>query len=99
MSAGHTPAPWKHLQIFKSGELLNDFVLTSDGTIVADVADPKDAPVITAAPDLLAVAQDMLPSNLCLTNSNIPDSTVVPLDVTLGELRKIAAVVAKATGA
>lgn len=56
------------------------------------------SPLDAAAPELLAVAQDMLPRNLCLTNSNIPDSTVVPLEVTMGELRKIAAVVAKATG-
>lgn len=49
--------------------------------------------------ELLAVARDILPRNLCLTNPNVPDSTVVPLDVTMGELRKIAAVVAKAGAA
>jgi hypothetical protein len=48
--------------------------------------------------DLLAALGDVLPRNLCLTNRNIPDSTIVPLETTMGELRQIAASIAKAKG-
>lgn len=56
------------------------------------------AHLFAASPDLLAVAKDMLPRNLCLTNQNISDGTVVPLEATMGELRRIAAAIAKAKG-
>jgi len=49
-----------------------------------------------AAPDLLEAAKLALPSGVCLTNSNIPDSTTIPLDATMGDLRRIAAAIAKA---
>lgn len=54
--------------------------------------------LITAAPDLLSVAREMLPRNLCVTNPNVSDSTIVPLECTMGDLRKVAAAIAKATG-
>lgn len=59
----------------------------------------EDAVVAAAAaPELLAACRDMLPRNVCLTNSNVRDDVVVPLDATMGELRRIAAAIAKATG-
>jgi hypothetical protein len=52
-----------------------------------------------AAPELLDACKSAMPKGICLTNKNIPDSTVIPVDFTVGELRKIAAAIAKATWA
>lgn len=50
--------------------------------------------------ELLSALERLVPTNVCLTNRNIPDSTVVPLemDVTMGELRALAALIASARG-
>jgi hypothetical protein len=42
---------------------------------------------------MLEAAQKVIPPNLCLTNTNISDDEVVPLDITIGELRKVAAAI------
>lgn len=54
--------------------------------------------LIAAAPDLLAALKRLMPTNVCTGNTNVPDSTVLPMDVTMGELRQAAAAIAKATG-
>lgn len=107
----HTPGPWaydgdRHAIVSTTAfnEPFDDDVEPSPISVIStygacggeDVA--ADIALLSSAADLLAVAREMLPRNLCLTNANIPDSTVVPLDVTMGELRKIAAAIAKATG-
>lgn len=38
---------------------------------------------------------NFLPRNLCLTNANVSDDTVVPLECTMGELRQITDLLAK----
>lgn len=58
---------------------------------------PRRARLIAAAPELLSAAKLALPSGVCLTNPNVPDDTVIPVDFTMGELRQIAAAIAKAT--
>ena len=108
----HTPGPWKPLKGAEKGDDMRCAVTATRGQydyLVATIENgaPGDfcdteyanACLVAASPDLLAVAKNMLPSNLCLTNTNVPDSTVVPMEVTMGELREIAAVIAKATGA
>lgn len=47
--------------------------------------------------DLLAACQSVIPHNLCTDNPNVSDDQVIPLDFTMGELRRIAAAIAKAT--
>ena len=44
--------------------------------------------------ELREAAQAMLPKDLCLTNENWADGTIVPIDVTLGELRRLSAALA-----
>lgn len=66
--------------------------------LVAVCETPEDAALAAAAPELLAACLEAIPANLCLDNPNIPDDQVIPLDFTMGELRRIAAAVAKATG-
>jgi len=51
-----------------------------------------------AAPELLAICQKLMPTRVCITNPNVPDSFVVPIDVTMGELRQLSAALAKALG-
>lgn len=48
--------------------------------------------------DLLAACELAIPEGFCLDNPNVPDSVIVPLDFTMGELRQIAAAIAKAKG-
>jgi hypothetical protein len=58
----------------------------------------RDYHLIAAAPELLAAAKECLPLNIALNNPNVPDTMVVPMDATMGELRRLAAAIAKATG-
>lgn len=93
VDALHTP----EVRILKCGcgdRACSQYRLSTQGSVGFSLA---DATLYAAAPDLLAVAREMLPPNLCLTNINIPDNTVVPIDVHMGELRRIAAAIAKAT--
>jgi hypothetical protein len=48
--------------------------------------------------ELYAKLTEILPHNVCLTNRNIPDDMAVPLECTMGDLRRISAVLAKARG-
>ena len=57
-----------------------------------------NALLISAAPELLKAAKAFVPAGVSLSNHNVPDDTVIPLDATIGELRKIAAAIAKAEG-
>jgi hypothetical protein len=53
----------------------------------------------TAAPDLLDALIDILGSlNVASRNPNIPDDTIVPVDMTMGEIRKGLAAILRATG-
>lgn len=47
---------------------------------------------------MVAALREMIPSNVCLTNKNIPDSMILPMDVPIGSLRKIAAILARIDG-
>lgn len=65
------------------------------------IGDPEGEVIlrlILSAPDLLAAARLALPSGVCLTNPNVPDDIIIPVDFTMGELRQIAAAITKATG-
>jgi hypothetical protein len=57
-----------------------------------------NARLIAAAPELYAACELAIPNEVCLTNRNIPDGLKVALDCTMGDLRKIAAALAKARG-
>lgn len=48
--------------------------------------------------ELLAACKTTIPSGICLTNKNVPDDLVVPVDFTMGEIRKMAAAIAKHGG-
>lgn len=48
--------------------------------------------------DLLAACQSAIPKNVATDNRNIPDDQLIPLDFTMGELRRIQAAIAKALG-
>jgi hypothetical protein len=46
--------------------------------------------------ELLEALKEIIPKNLNLVNIFLPDKAVIPMDFTMGEFRKIAAVIAKA---
>lgn len=53
--------------------------------------------VCECVPELVAALQLVIPVNVCVTNTNVHDSTVVHLEAPMGELRQIAAAIAKAS--
>jgi len=68
----------------------------------ADMKDEHEAEanadLIAAAPELLEALEELIPANLCATNLALPDDTVLPVDMTLGEIRRALAAIAKAKG-
>jgi hypothetical protein len=48
--------------------------------------------------ELVAALGSLIPGNVSLSNERWPDSTVVPLEVTLGELRAARAALSRARG-
>jgi hypothetical protein len=58
-----------------------------------------DAKLITAAPDLYEALADILgPLNVCTDNLNVRDDACLPIDMTMGEVRKGRAALARARG-
>lgn len=101
MSGGHTPGPWR---VRDDGDETYFTVEAGSGVPLFCTEDKlpverdrANAILAAAAPDLLAACLLMVPANVCLTNSNVRDDMVVPLECTMGELRAIRAAIAKAT--
>lgn len=110
----HTPGPWcigngghahgAEWEVRSADDA--DWYITGvpwgDDTFDPGIPRPKqayaNARLISVAPEMLAMLKGMLPKNVCITNPRWADSEVVPIDVTLGELRAVAALIAKATG-
>jgi hypothetical protein len=95
--SGFTPGPWS---VSKGSPQLvgcEGFWIASTMGIQGDEGE-ANARLIAAAPEMLAALQKLIPTNLCTTNANIGDDAFIPFDMTMGEIRNIAAVVAKATG-
>lgn len=50
----------------------------------------------TPLADLLDAAKEFIPGGIAIGNGNVPDSLTIPLDTTMGELRKLEAAIKKA---
>lgn len=103
MSAQHTPGPWAYEPTsgaiyFADGDVDPLIASTNLEQVSVEQGD-ADGRLIAAAPDLYEALSALIPNNLCLTNDAWSDETIIPLDVTLGDLRKAAAALAKAAGA
>ena len=97
-----TPGPWfiqketipgRFGITAKNGRFINwamDASIDGQGTV--------NARAMIEAPAMVALLRDMLPENVCTTNPNIRDDLIVPLDVPMGELRRIAAILARIDG-
>jgi len=104
-----TPAPWiKEVSRLDSGGLFTSIrgkdVFWDEGFVcnICAVGDDarhnRIANLITAAPEMYEAIADFMPKNIEVNNSNIPDDLVVPLNVTMGELRRLHAALSKARG-
>lgn len=67
------------------------------GSHQAEWSSGKNRNLVLAAPELLSVVIDLLPHNVSTTNKNIPDELVLSLDVTMGQLLRMASVINKVT--
>lgn len=100
----HTEGPWT-INVDGCGDT---FISGHNGEYVADLGAQGDDPVrlkadahlIAASPELLAALERLMPTNVCLTNPNVPDRTLLPLEMNImvGEMRSIAALITKAKG-
>jgi len=68
------------------------------GHLIAESIAPQNVPMIAAAPNMLAAIERFMPKGIAIGNRNVPDDLVVPMDVTMGELRAFEAAIAKAKG-
>lgn len=104
MRGEHTKGPWRVLDEHPDGVL--DRCVMAGGYYVATVHDTAshdgcwdaDAALIAAAPDMAAALQAIMPTGVDTANRNVPDSQVVPVDVTMGELRMMQAAISRALG-
>jgi hypothetical protein len=101
----HTPGPWdwdcgivppdgpeRYSDIYTEG---GDLIIARFNDLIPEGL--ANARLIAAAPELLGVAKRLFPKGIATNNRNIPDSQIIPVDVTMGELRMLAAAIAKAT--
>jgi len=58
----------------------------------------RNARLIAAAPEMVEALRAVLPAKLCTTNPNVPDDMDVHLTFSMGELRRIRAILAKIDG-
>jgi hypothetical protein len=99
-----TPGPWRgHWSKYQEGHflvqagapsnrVLADFDGDGDGP---DEQSMADARAIAKVPEMIMALRRMIPPNACLTNRNIRDSQILPMDVEVGELRAIVALLSE----
>jgi hypothetical protein len=83
------------------------FVILTEGKVPGHLTRLDDkgvfsrehATLFVNAQELLDALIGMIPKNICVGNGNVPDDTLLPMDVAMGEIRRAAAVIAKARGA
>jgi hypothetical protein len=99
MSAQHTPGPWT-LNFDGTGAFREqDQPYVFVAALGRPLAERKaNARLIAAAPELLEALEEILgPLNVCSDNPNVRDDVCLPIEMTMGELRKARAAIAKAT--
>ena len=109
----HTETPWattnaKPRKITANGILICNAALRNLGTAKQNKNGKGEAEAVANAARivhcvnthdaLVKALEGCIPSGVCLTNSNMPDDTIVPIDATMGELRAVAAALALAKG-
>lgn len=102
--AEHTKGPWRwqnedeclvgpdQIVMRQDDEGRKSFADYPDGTTQAN------ARLIAAAPDLLESLEELLPQNLGAPPDALQDHMTVPVDMTVGEIRRARAAIAKARG-
>lgn len=105
MSAKHTPGPYSaegpdmfgDYNIFHPADALAVAAVVSNMRPADEVA--ANAALFSAAPDLLEALREILgPLNVCSNNRHVRDDQCLPIDITVGELRKARNAIAKAEG-
>lgn len=112
MSAQHTPGPWVSskfgFQVLTGDSWSTVCTLKGDARWEDGRGDyapeyewqrqEANARLIAAAPDLLEALKAMMPRNMGIPPASIPDTHLLPVDMTFGELRRALAAISLATG-
>lgn len=101
MSAAHTAGQWEVVPLNQHGPYAIRMAYNAEQKFygVRQIHHEADAKLIAAAPDLLSAMLEILgPLNVCSDNHHVRDDEVLPLDMTMGELRQARAAIAKALG-
>lgn len=102
--AKHTPGPWEACDVgdYSDYDGRCRVILGDDLRIVVVLGDHDEsaanARLIAAAPDLLEALGELLPQNLGAPPDALQDHMTVPVDMTIGEIRRALAAIAKAKG-
>lgn len=105
MSGGYTKGPWSWCRGLQYHITHGQFAGTQipRSNWIADLGDGEDsfanARLISAAPDMLEALEAVLgPLAVSPDNPNVKADTLIPVDITMGELRQAWAAIAKAEG-
>jgi hypothetical protein len=102
--SGHTKGPWRVRENPQHDPEVCDLSICGDIFVLADITGPNyahqeaNARLMAAAPELLEALEGLMPTNLGKLPPTMPDSAIIPLDVTFGEMRRAVAAIAKALG-
>lgn len=90
----HTPKPWKVGKPYGASRVEIEGPGQNGGTILVAVTDPRNAPLISAAPDLLAACQSALAE---LLRYDMNEFSIKPEKNDTPEVVALRAAIAKAT--
>ncbi|MCX7585057.1 hypothetical protein [Phenylobacterium sp. 58.2.17] len=96
-----TPGPWE-VGVLDAGSAT--IRASADGELVAECwitrhnRSRANARLIAAAPALLEALKALIPTNVGNPAASIPDDQVLPVDMTVGEVRKALAAISQAEG-
>lgn len=95
-----TPGEWRaerevDLNGFETGKL---WIVMGGAPCAYDFDRYEDAVLAAAAPALLEALRGLVPTNMGTPPASLPDEQILPVDMTVGELRMALAALLQATG-
>lgn len=76
----------------------NAFLVAAIAGDLADEGTHRVGRILAAAPAMFRAIESFMPAGVAIGNGNVPDDIVIPMDVTMGELRAFEAALKEARG-